>query len=578
MRNSRGRTLMLIVPVILLVVLIFVYREYEKNRDGDEPSITLTPTQAPVITAGPTSEPTPTPSPEPTAIPSPTPTPSPAPSPIPIAGNTGNSSGQKIKHQVYSGTTPVNDYRGKDEIVFGAPATYNLIEGVTTFRGNHYRNDATYGTRKVVEKKLEIVWTSEEMKLVDAQWPGVGWTGQPLIVHWPESTRKIMNLYPEYKDKDFVEVIQAALDGNIHFLDLETGRPTRPTIDIGFPIKGTAMVDPRGYPILYTGMGINSIQGGTKTTPWKYRIFSLIDHTELFNIPGKDSVTSRTWGAFDSTALLHAETDTLFEAGENGILYKVKMNTAFDLQNGQLSINPEVTRYKYTNPFADKGGIEASPAVYRDLMYFNDNGGMLQCIDMNTLTPKWGFNLGDDSDATPVLEETSEGVFIYTGNEVDRQGNEGVCKVRKINALTGEQVWEHAYRCWRDATINGGLFSAPTVGTGDIADLVIFNIVKTGTEWGGRLVALDKETGEEVWARVQNSYGWCSPTIIRSDDGTSYLIWADAQGNLFLIDPKTGETLDKISVERNVEASPAVYNDMIVLGSYARKVFGIRIK
>ena len=177
-----------------------------------------------------------------------------------------------------------------------------------------------------------------------------------------------------------------------------------------------------------------------------------------------------------------------------------------------------------------------------------------------------------------MLEETSEGVFIYTGNEVDRQGNEGVCKVRKINALTGEQVWEHAYRCWRDATINGGLFSAPTVGTGDIADLVIFNIVKTGTEWGGRLVALDKETGEEVWARVQNSYGWCSPTIIRSDDGTSYLIWADAQGNLFLIDPKTGETLDKISVERNVEASPAVYNDMIVLGSYARKVFGIRIK
>ena len=432
--------------------------------------------------------------------------------------------------------------------------------------------------RKVVEKKLEIVWTSDEIPLLHPQWPGVGWTGQPLIVHWPENVRKVMNLYPEYKDRDFVEVIQGTLGGIIYFLDLETGKPTRPSINIGFPIKGTPTVDPRGYPILYTGMGVNDLGGG-RTSPWKYRIFSLIDNSEIFHIPGRDPNTSRTWGAFDSSGLVHAETDSLFECGENGLLYKVKLNTNFDIETGQLSMDPEVVKYRYSNIYRDRLGIENSPVIYRDLMYFADNGGMLQCLDINTLKPKWAFNLGDDTDASLVLEETPDGVFLYTGNQVDRQGRTGDSTVRKINALTGEQVWSRSYKCYNDIEneLNGGVFATPVVGTGDISNLVIFSITKTGTEWGGRLVALDKDTGEEVWAKVM-SYGWSTPVVFQSDDGTSYMIYCDSGGRMYLMDPKTGETLDTVSVERNVEASPAIYNDMVVVGSYARKIFGIRIK
>jgi outer membrane protein assembly factor BamB len=56
------------------------------------------------------------------------------------------------------------------------------------------------------------------------------------------------------------------------------------------------------------------------------------------------------------------------------------------------------------------------------------------------------------------------------------------------------------------------------------------------------------------------------------------MIFPDSHGNMFLIDPKTGEILDTISVERNVEASPAIFDDMIVIGSYALKIFGVKIK
>ncbi|AGC67546.1 pyrrolo-quinoline quinone repeat-containing protein [Thermoclostridium stercorarium subsp. stercorarium DSM 8532] len=552
MRRRREKVLMLIVPVILLIILIILYRQFNKNG-GTDGSITpfTTPTHAPTQT----------------------------PTPAPVAERAGNPSGDKIKYRIYSDTTPLDSYQSADMIVFGAPETYSALEGITTFRGNHYRDGAAYGTRKVVEKKLEIVWTSEEIPLIDPQWPGVGWTGQPLIVHWPEKIRKIMNLYPEYKKKDFVEVIQATLGGVIYFLDLETGKPTRPFIDIGFPIKGTPLVDPRGYPVLYVGMGINSLQNG-KTGTWKYRIFSLLDNSEIFSIPGIDSTVPRNWGAFDSTGLVHAGTDTFIQCGENGLLYKIKLNTDFDPENGKLSVSPEVIKYRYTHLFRNKKsyGIENSPAFYRDLIFFADNGGMLQCLDINTLKPKWAFNLGDDTDATPVIEETPDGVFLYIGNQVDHQNSGGYATVRKINALTGEQIWSRSYKCYKDELINGGVFSAAVVGTGDISDMVIFNISKTGTEWGGKLVALDKNTGEEIWVKDLTSYGWSSPVVFSSDDGKSYMIFCDSAGRMFLIDPKTGETLDTISVERNVESSPAIYNNMVVVGSYARKIFGIRIR
>ena len=36
------------------------------------------------------------------------------------------------------------------------------------------------------------------------------------------------------------------------------------------------------------------------------------------------------------------------------------------------------------------------------------------------------------------------------------------------------------------------------------------------------------------------------------------MIYCDSGGRMYLMDPKTGETLDTVSVERNVEASPAI--------------------
>ena len=59
----------------------------------------------------------------------------------------------------------------------------------------------------------------------------------------------------------------------------------------------------------------------------------------------------------------------------------------------------------------------------------------------------------------------------------------------------------------------------------------------------GKLVALDKKTGEEVWVRDLSVYSWSSPVDFMSSDGKTYVLFCDANGDMHLIDPKTGRIL-----------------------------------
>jgi outer membrane protein assembly factor BamB len=491
--------------------------------------------------------------------------------------------GEFLYYWVFQNGKPVDNYIPQDEIIFGSPAEYSDLKGVTAFRGNNYRNSASYGTRNITEKKLEIVWYHETGEIIaeNSRWPGTGWTGQPLLVNWPSDIRAMMNIKPQFKDKDLVEVIYPTLDGNIYFLDIETGEPTREKINLGFPMKGTGMVDPRGYPILYTGMGIN--ENGSTLTEFKYMFYSLIDQTPLYFIMGRDPAAFRKWGAFDSSAIVDKKTDTFIEAGENGLVYRVKLNTNFNRDAKTISISPQITRYRYRDSSHDELGIENSPAYYKNYMYFCDNGGTFQCLDLNTLKPVWTYNVEDDTDSSAVIEETPEGVFLYTANQFDKrnhnnQTGKSECNIRKFNALTGELIWQRDFNCFYQFYINAGVLGTPLIGKDDISNLIIFPVCFTGSNMDGTLVSLDKRTGESVWERHLSAYSWCSPVDIKSADGKTYGIFCDFNGIMHLFDPKTGKDYDTVSLGANIESSPAVYNDMIVVGSYAKKIFGVRVK
>ena len=456
-------------------------------------------------------------------------------------------------------------------INFPAPENYSLLEGITCFRGNNYRNSASYGFAEIVSEKFEEVWSVKVGYIGD--WTGVGWTGQPAIVKWEDSIKKIMNISQEKKAKtDLIEVIYATLDGKIYFIDLEDGKPTRPPIDTGAPYKGSVMVDPRGYPLLFAGEGVPHDNGEIG-----YRIFSLIDQKEIFYLDGLDSDKYRSWGAFDSNGLLDPGSDTLIECGENGILYKIKLNTDFNINESTVSLNPEIVKYRYKPLKSNKIGVECSPVYYKNYIYFVDNAGFLQCVNLDTLEPEWIRDVTDDTDSTMVLEDDGTGVFLYTACEVDIQGSQGYSYIRKINALTGKLIWEKSYKCIHDPSINGGALATPVLGKGDISDIVVFNIAKTENNRVGKIVALYKDSGEEAWRIDHPYYCWSSPVDVYTKEGKSYLIVCDSGAYMNLLEGKTGKILDKIALHGNVEASPAVYGNMIVVGTRGQLIWGIRL-
>ncbi len=480
-----------------------------------------------------------------------------------------------------SSTSPLADYKPTEPVAFGDPSTFTKVPGVLTFRGNNYRDAPAYGTADVSQKKLDVVWTKDigAISGTGSYWPGAGWTGQPLLVKWPAETRAVLGIKDEFKkDENFIEAIYPVFEGKIYFLDLKTGKPTRDPINVGFGFKGTASVDPRGYPLLYAGQGLNDTNGTIGA--FRYRIFDLIQNKEISGWPGKDPVALRSWGAFDSSALLNWQTDTLLEPGENGIYYKVKLNTKFDPQAKTVSLNPSFTKFRYKTPVTAKYGIESSQTIYRNLSYFSDNDGNLVCLDINTLQPVWAYNLGDDSDATTVLEETKDGVFLYHGNTFDKRGTTGapkLCNLRKFNALTGQLLWQYDIPVVYESYLNAGLLATPLLGKNDLKDIVIFNVCKTTSHAAGTMVALDKQTGKPVWTRVMTAYSWSSPIPIRSKDGKTYGIVCDSAGVMHLFDPLTGKDISTVSIGLNCEASPSAFDDMIVVATYAKKIYGVKI-
>ena len=115
------------------------------------------------------------------------------------------------------------------------------------------------------------------------------------------------------------------------------------------------------------------------------------------------------------------------------------------------------------------------------------------------------------------------------------------------------------------------------MGKDDFADIVIFNVCKTTSHQAGTLLALDKISGEVVWERSLEAYSWSSPISIKGKDGKSRGVFCDSAGIMHLFDPLTGKDLMTISIGANCEASPSAYNDMIVVATYAQKIYGIKV-
>ena len=230
--------------------------------------------------------------------------------------------------------------------------------------------------------------------------------------------------------------------------------------------------------------------------------------------------------------------------------------------------------------------MEDSAVIWHNYIYVSDNGGKLMCIDLNTMKLIWVQNIWDDSNSTPLFEESMEDgtayIYISTSLHITAdKNNQGPIPVWKINAATGEIVWQSkSYECYTVSGVSGGVEATGLLGQNDISDLVIYPIARTPKVGTGLLVALDKKTGKEMWSFPMDHYAWSSPVAVYTPEGKSYIVECDTKGNIFLIEGKTGKLLYTLSTSEEgfpIEASPAIYNNMIVIGTRGQKIFGIKI-
>lgn len=485
-----------------------------------------------------------------------------------------------VKWKIYKDKTELDSYQRETPISIGDPSTYNQLPGVLTFRGDNYRTGSSYGVTNVVNKTLTKKWDYKVGGMSSSAggfWSGTGWTGQPVIVQWDAETRKIMNLYDDKKNKDgLIEVIYATMDGHIYFCDIEDGSFTRPKINMGMTFKGSGSLDPRGYPLFYVGSGDNT-SGGKAARMY---IVNLITGKIIWEHSGKGDVNTRKWYAFDSAPLLDAETDTLIWPGENGVLYTIKLNTAYDKAAGTISVNPDpMIKNAYSSNTGRSKGAESSAIIVDRYCYFGDNGGFFFCVDLDTMELVWCQNTLDDVNATPVFEWADDGKgYIYTGNSMEYAN--GKTTLHKLDAATGEIVWEVVYDDVAfNKDVSGGVLSSVLLGRKgtDMEGLVIYSISRTPSYGKGVLVALDTKTGEKVWEITMNNYCWSSPAGIYTAENKGYIIQCDSAGKMFLIDGKTGEKITYIELGSNIEASPAVFENRLVVGTRGGLVCGVEI-
>jgi outer membrane protein assembly factor BamB len=221
--------------------------------------------------------------------------------------------------------------------------------------------------------------------------------------------------------------------------------------------------------------------------------------------------------------------------------------------------------------------------VYRNYGFFGDNHGNIICVNLNTMRPVWHVKNLDDSDGTIVCREENGIPYLYTACEVDKQGTNGQCRFLKLQALTGEIIWEQLIACNRvdlgGKVLDGGMYATPLLGQGDCENMLFANVCRNKAHPDkGQLTALSTEDGSVVYTIGYGNFCWMSPVGFLNEHDEMFVFTADANGVVYLVRGRDGEILCKKSMGANFESSPCVVGNTLVVGCRGTRIYKFIIK
>lgn len=397
---------------------------------------------------------------------------------------------------------------------------------------------------------------------------GTGWTGQPLYVEWRADVAQKFRRTPSAKltaDFSQKEIVLASLSGKMYFINFDSGKASREPIDLGNPVKGTPMVDPRLNGLVYAGHGIEAHSAVCQN------VVDLFSHKIVYQNPGLDPRAPKRWPSSDSSPLYAG--GFVFWPSENGLIYK------YNVKDGKAKLHSYL---RYTRRGANGAGVESSICIYKNYGYFGDNHGNIVCFNLSNMKPVWYYDNHDDIDATIVCEVENGVPYVYTACEVDRQGDSGFCHIAKLNGLTGEAAWAIQVPCTKlhkgSKHFDGGMYSTPLLGGGNCSNLIFSTLANDGANGDGHFYAFDKRTGKVVYKTRLKHYAWSSSVAFYNEKNELYIVLGDTAGHLYLIEGGTGKIVYSERFADNFESSPVVVGSALVVGSRGRRVCKVHVE
>lgn len=187
----------------------------------------------------------------------------------------------------------------------------------------------------------------------------------------------------------------------------------------------------------------------------------------------------------------------------------------------------------------DIGDSSILVGSYDDLVIATPGRGRLVGIDTSSGEFRWELQLGPDEEVVGAANELGESTW-YIASEFPIEGEVAPPRVRAVDVQSGETTWMAELRPgtvlqWTDPA----LFPDTIV----VMDVPRF-VADQGTTTTSHLIGLDRATGDQLWATdledVTESF---SDRRLAHDPDRNLLIAATPRGEVFSIDPQTGQIL-----------------------------------
>lgn len=429
------------------------------------------------------------------------------------------------------------------------------------FRGNLGRS--WYGTGPAPEAP-ELLWRYPDARMCGLSthrgepktWCGTGWTGQPVIWERPDG---------------ITELIFGSYDKSVHFVDADTGEPTRRPFRTGDIVKGSVTLDPDGYPLLYVGSRDN-----------EYRIVAL-DRGDPEELWSRNAYENRVVWNDDWDANAAIADDILFLGAESGWFLVFELGRSYD-SDGLVTVSPTTLLEfpMFTDELLRTVGreqsVESSVVLFEERAYVANSAGRIVGLDISAIETGeapvvFDFWVGEDVDATMVVDRDGR---LYVAAEQERFNARGieVGQLLKLDPTAADDpiVWSVDVPPIARGD-DGGLWATPALGSRDGEPT---GVLYAATH-PGELLAVDTDSGEVLWRDDIGWHAWSSPIVV--DDTLITAVACSTGGGLRgydLSDPRRPTRRWEITPTGGcIESSPIIWDGRIYVGSRDGYVYAL---